>query len=255
MNEKKFMKFAVDIGELMLSSGAETSRVEHTMDIIFNYGNFKADIYATPTGIFTSIDKDGENSYTQIRRIDKLETNFNKLDRANSLSRDFCSGKLTLDEAQLKLEEIKHADEFGVFSNLLAHSATSGFFALVFGAQLSDFILASIAGFCLGVLRFFITSRGLSRFTIPFLGGMFAVGVSFMLHTLTGLGENMSIVTIGSIMPLVPGLAITNGIRDTIEGDLVSGVSRIADAFISAAMIASGVAIVIGIYTSHGGVI
>ena len=41
-------------------------------------------------------------------------------------------------------------------------------------------------------------------------------------------------------MLLVPGLAITNAIRDTIAGDYVSGVARAADAFLCAVAIAVG---------------
>ena len=45
---------------------------------------------------------------------------------------------------------------------------------------------------------------------------------------------------ISSFMLLVPGLAITNAIRDTIAGDYVSGVARAADAFLCAVAIAVG---------------
>jgi uncharacterized membrane protein YjjP (DUF1212 family) len=43
------------------------------------------------------------------------------------------------------------------------------------------------------------------------------------------------------MVPLVPGMALTNSIRDLIAGDLLSGVSRGAAASLSAAAIAGGV--------------
>lgn len=46
-------------------------------------------------------------------------------------------------------------------------------------------------------------------------------------------------------MLLVPGLAITNAIRDTISGDLVSGISRAVEAFLIAIAIAAGTGIVL----------
>jgi uncharacterized membrane protein YjjP (DUF1212 family) len=42
-------------------------------------------------------------------------------------------------------------------------------------------------------------------------------------------------------MPLVPGVAITNAIRDTLNGDYVSGAARAVEAFIKALAIALGV--------------
>ncbi len=65
----------------------------------------------------------------------------------------------------------------------------------------------------------------------------------------------MNVIIIGSIMPLVPGVAFTNAIRDTIEGNLVSGVSRAVEALIVAASIATGVGVILKLYyTIHGGV-
>ena len=48
------------------------------------------------------------------------------------------------------------------------------------------------------------------------------------------------IVTISSLMLLVPGLAITNAIRDSVSLDLVSGLVRASEAIINAAAIALG---------------
>ena len=61
-----------------------------------------------------------------------------------------------------------------------------------------------------------------------------------------GMGNRTAIIT-GAIMPLLPGLAITNAIRDTVNGDLVSGVARAADALLKAVAIATGVGAVLAL--------
>ena len=53
-----------------------------------------------------------------------------------------------------------------------------------------------------------------------------------MLTSILPLGQHLDPIIIGSIMPLVPGVAITNAIRDTIQGDLVAGNSRATEAFL-----------------------
>jgi uncharacterized membrane protein YjjP (DUF1212 family) len=55
-----------------------------------------------------------------------------------------------------------------------------------------------------------------------------------------GLVSNADATVIGVLMLLVPGIAVTNAIRDTIAGDLVAGVARGADALMSAAAISVG---------------
>jgi len=42
-------------------------------------------------------------------------------------------------------------------------------------------------------------------------------------------------------MPLVPGVAITNAVYDTLHGDYISGAARMLEAFVTAAAIAIGV--------------
>ena len=50
-------------------------------------------------------------------------------------------------------------------------------------------------------------------------------------------------------MPLVPGVAITNAIRDIMAGDFLSGTARVVEAVLIAVAIASGVGPVLRIAT------
>ena len=59
---------------------------------------------------------------------------------------------------------------------------------------------------------------------------------------------NMDIVIVSAIMPIVPGVAITNAIRDTLQGDYLSGCARILEAFLKAASIALGVGIGMAVF-------
>ena len=69
------------------------------------------------------------------------------------------------------------------------------------------------------------------------------------------LGFHVDKIIIGSIMLLVPGLAITNAIRDTIAGDLLAGISRAVEAFLIAIAIAIGSGIVLRLcFVYYGGI-
>lgn len=59
------------------------------------------------------------------------------------------------------------------------------------------------------------------------------------LHLISHL---QSVIT-GTLMLLVPGIAITNSLRDIIGGDFVSGLSRMIEAILTAASIAIGVGV------------
>jgi len=55
-------------------------------------------------------------------------------------------------------------------------------------------------------------------------------------------------IIIGSIMTLVPGVAITNAVLDTINGDYLSGTVRLLDAILVFLSIAIGVGVMFTIY-------
>lgn len=59
---------------------------------------------------------------------------------------------------------------------------------------------------------------------------------------------NLDKTIIGSIMLLVPGLTITNAIRDTIAGDLLSGITKAAEAFLVAISIAVGTGAILSLF-------
>ena len=75
-------------------------------------------------------------------------------------------------------------------------------------------------------------------------------GVASLLSLLlvrAGLGRNVDVVTIGVLMLLVPGVALTNAMRDLVAGDTYSGLSRTAEAILIATGIALGAAVGLGV--------
>ena len=61
---------------------------------------------------------------------------------------------------------------------------------------------------------------------------------------------------IGSIIPLVPGVPFTNGIRDIADGDYISGSVRLLDAILVIVSVAIGVGVVLTVVGKiSGGVV
>ena len=63
-----------------------------------------------------------------------------------------------------------------------------------------------------------------------------------LLGYMTTIFNDQAII-VGCMMQLVPGVAITNFIRDSISGDFLSGISRGSEALFVAMAIAFGVGI------------
>ena len=92
------------------------------------------------------------------------------------------------------------------------------------------------------ILAFLITLGKKIQMSSFILNAICAFGVAVTAACVNRVtsGWNLDIVIISSLMPLVPGVAITNAIRDTLRGDYISGGARILEAFLTAAAIGLG---------------
>lgn len=252
MKDSDLLEFSADLGAIMLASGAETYRVEDTMERILSFnGERHPETFVTTTGIFICIKNYQDDPFTVIRRIRQRGTNLEKIIAANALSRDFTSGRITLKEAMARLEEIKKIKSFKPWLVVVADGVISGGFALMLGSGLADAICATVIGVILGiVLYFFKRSRSEAIFE-GFLGG-FVVAALAVICTGMGFGKEVSGIIVGAIMPLVPGVATTTAIRDLMEGDYVSGVSRMMEAILTAIAIASGAGVALSVLGGVG---
>lgn len=242
--EYDIMEVCLLAGKIMLQSGAETYRVEDTMmRIAASYGIKQSHSYVTPTGIIFSIETD-EPTKTKLIRISERTTDLKKVTMVNSISRSISGGELTVDEAYQQLKEIESSNLTFPFSVQVAAAAiASGCFLIMFQGQWHDFIAAIISG-GLGFLSLIyfhqlVPIKFFAEFLASFVIGMVSFGFVYM-----GVGNELDKIIIGSVMPLVPGLLITNAVRDLMAGHLISGLSKGAEAFLTAFAIGSGIAIV-----------
>ena len=130
-----------------------------------------------------------------------------------------------------------------------ARDPKSGCFCCMFGGSLLDCLGAFFTGFILYAYVLKLYTPHLSKI-IGNIGGGALVTVLCMFLCRIGLGESMNYMIIGSIMPLIPGIAFTNGVRDIADGDYIAGSVRLLDAILVFVCIAAGVGLVITTY--HG---
>lgn len=243
------LELAMDAGHILLENGAEVYRVEETMKRISNYygvefGNF----FVLTNGIFAAGGHEADGQYARVKHIPVHPAHFEKVIAANSLSRDIAEGKYpTVEAAREELNRIRSLPNKRPVHLAFAYAIGSGTFAYLFGGSLVDALIATLAGF---ILYFFVTlanKNRMSKIVSNALGGGI-VTIVCMLFKLLGVGDNFNFMIIGAIMPLIPGLAFTNGIRDIGNGDYISGSVRLLDAILVFVSIAIGVGTVLSVY-------
>lgn len=245
MNQKeadKLLYYALNIGEQMLICGAEVNRVEDSISRICKaYGIKQVDVLTITASIVTTIYDDKFGSITQTRRIQGQDTNLNKLDKLNQLSRTICETTPDFDYIKEQLHQIEHIKDFPFGIQLLSYALISGAFAMFFGGTVYDMLASAMIGVLMKYIETLFRKFRIYNFFVVLFCSAFG-GLMAYLFVKIGIGTHVDKINIGNIMLLIPGLSLTNAIRDMFQGDTISGLLRSAEALILAVCEAAGFA-------------
>lgn len=228
-------------GKIIMENGGETYRAEETINRMgAGFGLEQVDSFAVPSGLFVSYRSGDGEPVTSVRRVRREGRNLTRVDEVNRVSRLVAAGKLDGREALAQLKEIEcHPGSFaGMWCLPAAFLCAAGFTLLFGGSLLSVAIAGAVAAFVqlmeTGLSRF--RTRGLAA---SILGGLLTALLPLLLSMALPALET-ELVIAGAVMPLVPGLAMTNAVQDTMRGDMVSGISHGVQAILTAFLIAGG---------------
>lgn len=244
-NPAQLLSAILDVGEIMLLSGAEVNRVETTIQHMAGaYGFSKVDVFTITSSIVVTVHVPEGDIFTQTRRIKGLETDMHKVERCNSLSRSVCIKPLCLQELKRQIDEIKNEKAHSEITMFCIHGLVAVVFTGFFGGSVRDMAAALI---CSLILRSFLWAGRKLKVQNIILTVFCSSMIAFIALLLVriGLGESADKVIVGNIMLLLPGVTLTTSLRDMINGDLISGLLGVFEAIIRALAIAIGVAMVL----------
>jgi uncharacterized membrane protein YjjP (DUF1212 family) len=242
MNYKLLADTAVLTGEIMLLSGAETYRVEDTVGRILRLSGLETTkTIVTSTAIIVTLNGERTNPITIVGSVSDRDTNLNHIYLANNISRKLCNGKITLEEAYFSLSDIEDTKIYSDTIFYLCIIVMTTFFTVRIGGTFFECMVSAING-CI-IVGFNILTRTikLNKLLNLLLASFLIAIVSVVSIQFIKGSMDLERIIASSIMPLVPGVAITNAVRDTLQGNSVSGGARIIEAIVLASVIASGI--------------
>lgn len=242
MNEKLLMETVALAGKIMMASGSEVYRVEETMRYMLQKSTYPvAEALALATGLFVTLDDPERETLTMTRRVPARSNNINRICAVNEVSRKFCSGQITVEEAYEKLKFIETSRVYSKRWYFFGLVGVCAFFAPIFGGTLMDVLGAGLVGVCLALADYLVKKIRLNDFfTNAFCAFVVAVSATVIRKFFLPMCS-ADVMIISSIMPLVPGVAFTTAMRDTLNGDYAAGMARILEAIVVALAIAAGV--------------
>lgn len=243
MNYNRIIQGILDIGEAMLQSGAENFRLEDSLyRMCKSYGFVRYDVYVIPSNIQITVETPEGDIITQIRHIESTDLDFDRLDYLNNLSRYVCQNKPDEKLLHEKYLEVMNREQQHPAIKYIAGVMGGTGFAVFFGCGLMDAIVAVIASLIIVVVGEWLSKREknlmIYNMILAFLAEAFIIeAVRF------GIGSHPERIMIGIVMLLISALGTTNGIRDLLQRDFISGSLNIMNSFLGAAGIAFGIAL------------
>lgn len=273
---RRALELVTRIGEVLLKNGGEIFRVQQTMQLVAKaYGIPGFQVYVLANGLFVSMQEEGRtitrpvesgdaagqehlfgqehlasqaHLASQVRYVPLSSVHLGRVAAVNNLSREIVAQKYTVEEASWKIEQI---DKLPFTSNAvqtLMSGLGAGAFCILFGGSLLDSAAAFLSGLVLWIFVLFLTARGANKIMVNILASALVTAMGVLFFHLFSFGDSMDMIVIGSIVPLLPGVPLTNSIRDYLNGDYLSGTIRMIDAVLVACCIALGVGIVLRVF-------
>ena len=244
----KLIHLALDAGEVMIRSGAETYRVQDTMLRILSVsGQEKADAHALVTLLVVTLPQENGRPLAMMRSIHSRSTNLQKVCEVNALSRAFVSGEISLDEAVESLEQIRSERSYLPPTRIIGYGMICSCFSFLRCHCLSISIASFFTGMLVGILMLRLSSKKMPYFLPAFLCGCFIALLAGVLQPMLP-ADSMDDIVIGGIIPLLPGVTFSKSMRDLMEGNIISGYTKAVEALVIAASLAGGVGLVLAYF-------
>lgn len=251
---KKVLDFALDAGSILLKNGGEIFRVDETIFHICNRFHVdKVDTFTLSHAIIISAENHEGEVYTRVRNVPLSSTHLGIVAEVNALSREIASGKVGLDEAIARLEQIEKIPPKKDYFQILAAGVGSGCFGLLLKAGVEESLIAFVIGCILYVWVLTAKKHHISKIIMNIVGGVLITILAIGVMQISSVPLKLDGMIIGSIMPLIPGVAFVSAIRDIADSDFLSGTVRMIDAVLVFVYIAIGVGFTLGLYNNIWG--
>ncbi|WP_249030048.1 threonine/serine exporter family protein [Tannockella kyphosi] len=243
MEDTKIFNNITYIGKLLLRHGSEIYRVEESITrLLLAYGFKEVEVFAIPSYLNVSATSKDNQLLSKTIRSFENKINLDSLHELNKFIRSTCLNPLSIEELE---KEILRIESIPVYMQqvFIGYGLTAGFFTVFFGGGFKECLLGMFVGFMIYIIFDIFEKLEVNLLVKTFVSSISLAAICNFAFYL-GIIQNLEACTIGSLMVLVPGVAITNSLRDIIGGEYLSGLTRMLEAILIATSIALGVGVV-----------
>ena len=230
----------LEIGALLMSSGANSNRIRVTMERIANGLGYKTELLITHRALMlTIIEKDQQHFFSRLKRTSPHGVNFRVVSGISHLSWNVLEQNWTVAQISAEVQRLKALPHYPRLVVLGLVGLAGAAFCQIFGGGYVEMIVAFVAT----VVGLFVRQEAMRVKFNPYLCVYFAsLAASFIagMAEFYQIGAQPDKAFATSVLFLVPGVPLINSVTDLLEGNLQNGIIRGINGLIIAFSIAMG---------------
>lgn len=233
--------FVLRLGRALHVLGHPSHRVEEMLDEVSDRLGLRGQFFVTPTSVFAAFGV-GDHQRTFLERLEPGDLHLERLTMVHDLVTEVCAHRVVPEVASRRLDAIfASPPPYSVRRTIAAFAVAAGAAARFLGGGLPEVLVAALVAAGTGWVA---TSVRMSDTVRRMFEPLAAFAVSLVVTTLaTGWPLSTYVATLGGLMVLLPGLALSAAMAELSTQHLVSGTARLTGAFVRFLGLGFGVAL------------
>lgn len=234
------IKFIMLLGRSLHRYGASSDRIEKALELVSSNLGIKADFFSIPTSITASFKIDNEREETRMERLSPGKVNLSKLRHVDQTVDYVVEDKMTITEGTELIQLILHKKPlYNNFLVTLSYGLISCGVSIFLNGNWVDAFSSFILGLIVGLFSETVKEERIDSIREGIIA--FFITIIALLSTLISPHLNTNIVTLSSLIVLIPGLMLTTSMGELASQNLTSGTARLTGSFIILLKISFGV--------------
>lgn len=241
-NIQELAEFIMDYTLTMLSIGSYTSRVEKCAKRIGEAFGYEVYITILSRSINISVlaHDDYTKSKTFVRGYSDNTIDFNKIALLSALSWHAYDDKITFKKLKENYDKIMQKSKYSFISTLFLSSFAFAAFCRLFGGDFGAMCVLFVSTFVGVLARHYLNKIKMDFRIIVVLCAFISSMIAYIGGGILKLTNTPDVAIGTSVLFLIPGIYLINGVIDILDGHSLNGMSRIIRVIILISCIAIG---------------
>jgi uncharacterized membrane protein YjjP (DUF1212 family) len=238
----------LEIGNLLMCSGASTARVRMTINRISDALGYTTNLFITHRALMLTIGNSGREEFlSSLKRVAPHGANFKVISGISRMSWKIVDEHWELEKIRAEVKRLAAVPHYPRLVVLLLVGLAGASFCRLFGGNYLEMFVTFAASFLGLLVRQEASTRHFNQYLCVFFA---AFAASFIVGSFKRFGVNMELehAFATSVLFLVPGIPLINTFSDIIDGNILNGVIRGVHGLTVAVAISLGMLTTILIY-------